>query len=206
MDDLSTEQLDEAIKREEIVRAAIEANRRGPMPYDEMTDAEEAEHGPFTSLDDVGFNQRELDPAGHLAEMNEQGTCPVCGFDPVKEEKPVPTIQEFAPYIEQALSAIRDRCHVAGARYGEDVLFVLGEDGAVSQAYTKAARILWSWKQGHSRHSRKDSWLDLAGYAILEMARELYATGMDPRHNETEEAEQRFELPFTTPSALKRQN
>lgn len=69
---------------------------------------------------------------------------------------------------------IQRRLAKGGAEYGEDVLFLLGEGGAVSMAVTKAMRILWSFRKDLPAGTRTDSWLDIAGYAILEMARFRY--------------------------------
>ena len=108
-------------------------------------------------------------------------------FDAIKNEQPntdnrrvIPTPDEFLPYIEGALRAVLARLTHAGEAYGEEVLFLLDEVGAVSQCFTKASRALWSLKQGQPPEKRKDSWMDLAGYAILEMARIAYASGMEP--------------------------
>lgn len=91
----------------------------------------------------------------------------------------VPSIEEFMPFIQEALNAVMARLHVAGFKYGEDVLFELEEQGAVTWVYTKAARLLWSFNDGQTREGRQDSYLDLAGYAILEMARHAYENGLE---------------------------
>lgn len=96
---------------------------------------------------------------------------------PPKNDNPIPTPLEFLPFIDKALAALRERLRVGGKKYGEEVLFSLGEIGAVSLTYTKAARALWSLQQGHPAQERKDTWLDLAGYAVLEMARNAYESG-----------------------------
>jgi hypothetical protein len=89
----------------------------------------------------------------------------------------IPTIDEFLPYIESVLRAVHTRLLAGGIKYGEDVLFEMAESGAVTWCYTKAARIKWSKDQGLPISERKDSYLDLAGYAVLEMARQAYLNG-----------------------------
>ena len=92
----------------------------------------------------------------------------------------IPTPTEFVPYIEASLQAVLARLTFAGEEYGEEVLFLLDQMGAVSQCFTKASRLLWSFKKGQSPEKRKDGWMDLAGYAILEMARYAYTNGNNP--------------------------
>lgn len=92
----------------------------------------------------------------------------------------IPSPQEFFAFIEGALNAVHHRLRVAGQDYGEEVLFLLGEWGAVSQCFTKASRLLWSKRQAKPPIHRKDSWLDLAGWAVLEIARQAYIKGLRP--------------------------
>jgi len=60
--------------------------------------------------------------------------------------------------------------HKRGETYGEDVLALLGETGMVTLAVTKVMRLLWGYTHGQPFETRRDSWLDLAGYAILSLA------------------------------------
>ena len=76
------------------------------------------------------------------------------------------------------LNAYKDdlfyRLQRGGSEYGEDVLFRLGEAGAIVWVVSKAMRLLWSFEKGLSPDTRSDSWLDIAGYGILEAARQAY--------------------------------
>jgi len=92
----------------------------------------------------------------------------------------IPTPEDFVPSIDAALAAIRERLLAAGEAYGESVLFELEEVGPVTLCFTKASRALWSFKQGKPPEHRKDTWLDLAGYAILEIARQAYISNEQP--------------------------
>ena len=93
----------------------------------------------------------------------------------LKEQLPeVPSPDGFLPFIDLAIGEIRARLIKAGNDYGEQVLFNISEYGAVALCYTKASRILWSFNQEKPSRERWDSFLDLAGYAILEMARQQY--------------------------------
>ena len=94
-------------------------------------------------------------------------------------EMNIPNPEAFLLYIRWALEKIEERLTRAGKEYGEEVLFLLGEMGAVSLTYTKASRALWSYKRGYPPEKREDTWLDLAGYAILEMARREWENNHD---------------------------
>lgn len=100
--------------------------------------------------------------------------------DPGQDHLIIPSPEIFQAWIDGACRAVAERLAAGGARYGEQVLFGLGETGAVAQCYTKAARALWSFQQGHDETERDDTWLDLAGYAVLEIARKAYERGMSP--------------------------
>lgn len=91
-----------------------------------------------------------------------------------------PTPEEFLPFVDGACDAVLQRLRVGGKRYGENVLFELGEMGAVAQCYTKAARALWSHQSGFHEVHRDDTWLDLAGFAVLEIARKAYVRNLHP--------------------------
>ena len=86
----------------------------------------------------------------------------------------IPEPAEFMNYVDRSVDALFSRIQKAGDSYGEDVLFNLGEMGAVTFVYAKAARLLWSFEHKQPASRRQDSWMDIAGYAILEMARQLY--------------------------------
>lgn len=61
-----------------------------------------------------------------------------------------------------------------GKKYGEDVLFILGEPGFVVMAMSKMLRLFWSFQQGLEPAERRDSWIDLVGYGVLCLAYEQY--------------------------------
>jgi hypothetical protein len=113
------------------------------------------------------------------------GTLCAAALETVKQiveynSRMIPSPEEFLPFISAALTAVHARLEYAGQNYGEEVLFLLDEIGAVSQCFTKASRLLWSYKKQQPPEKRKDGWMDLAGYAILEMARYAYNRGLDP--------------------------
>ena len=87
---------------------------------------------------------------------------------------PTPSPDDFMAWIDSALKASRMRLEIGGQQYGEDVLFALGEPGAIVNIYQKAARLLFAMKEGHVSKVRRDSYLDLAGFALLELARQAY--------------------------------
>lgn len=94
-------------------------------------------------------------------------------------EKDVPTPESFMLYVQAVTQAVYNRLVEGGDRYGEEVLFALGETGAVVNCYQKSARALWSYRTGQIEKARDDTWLDLAGYAVLEIARKAWERGMD---------------------------
>lgn len=96
------------------------------------------------------------------------------------KRRDIPTPAEFLPFIRGALEAVYKRLDAAGGEYGEEVIFLLNEWGAVTLCFTKASRLLWSKKKDKPQSSRRDSFLDLAGYAILEIARQAYVEGIEP--------------------------
>jgi hypothetical protein len=94
--------------------------------------------------------------------------------------RPTPSPEAFMPFVQAACDAVLQRLRLGGKRYGESVLFELGEMGAVAQCYTKAARALWSHQSGFREQHRDDTWLDLAGFAVLEIARKAHARNLHP--------------------------
>jgi hypothetical protein len=54
-----------------------------------------------------------------------------------------------------------------GSAYGEDFPFILGEEGIYYLALTKLIRTKWALDNGLNT---REHWLDLAGYAVLQMA------------------------------------
>jgi hypothetical protein len=107
--------------------------------------------------------------------------------DALKDLPEIPSPDEFLPFIELAIDSIKARLIKAGQDYGEQVLFNLAEFGAVSLCYTKASRMLWSFKKGNPQEDREDSFLDLAGYAILEMARQRYIRERENEYGSVDE-------------------
>lgn len=81
--------------------------------------------------------------------------------------------------VQQQLAYVADRVeatlHRRGHQYGEDVLFMMGEPGILMMLVMKALRMLWSMQDGAPSDAREDGYLDLAGYAVLQMAMARYA-------------------------------
>lgn len=86
----------------------------------------------------------------------------------------IPSPEEFAEYIKHAAQVVVNRLLNAGTEYGEEVLFTSGQAGAVILCYTKSARALYSFKRYPAVKVKDDTFLDLAGYAVLELARRDY--------------------------------
>jgi hypothetical protein len=103
-----------------------------------------------------------------------------CSTDYLPEEETmttalaIPTIEEFMPHIEATMEELKKRLQAGGEEYGEEVIIVAGEMGAVSLCLHKTMRAKHKHETGQSLHQSMDTWLDLAGYAILELARRSY--------------------------------
>ncbi len=86
------------------------------------------------------------------------------------------------PTKEAINITVRDLYLLLGQRgrvYGEDVLALLGETGFLVMAVTKVMRILWGYEHDQPAQEREESWIDLAGYAILCVAMRRYQNGTD---------------------------
>ena len=76
-------------------------------------------------------------------------------------------LAECAHQVSLLLRTLSER----GGDYGALVIDLMGEDGAAVMTTTKAIRNYYAWKAGIARVYREDHYHDLAGYAILELAR-----------------------------------
>ena len=107
----------------------------------------------------------------------------ILGRVKVQEEGEVdyPEVEEFIPYIRAALmGAMRHTTEVSvelgdiletrGQAYGERVIAVMAERGIAEFVKVKVIRLLGSMEEGNVEFSRHDSWMDIAGYCILEIA------------------------------------
>lgn len=100
----------------------------------------------------------------------------------VQMERAMGELKITSPYLsrtmsEQIVTVTQDVLRTLeerGEEYGEDLLFLTGEDGILTLTIWKAMRMLWSRHAGHDYTSRKDSWRDIIGYGILAMAMEQY--------------------------------
>lgn len=68
-----------------------------------------------------------------------------------------------------------------GKSYGEEVLVVMGEQGIAEMAKVKIYRMLAAIAEGTGSASttRRDSWLDMAGYALLALALDEWERSLD---------------------------
>lgn len=66
-----------------------------------------------------------------------------------------------------------------GDQYGSDYWFQIGELGLLYQTLTKILRLKFSIENGDNFSDRQDSWVDLAGYAVLALAADNYKEMMN---------------------------
>lgn len=83
---------------------------------------------------------------------------------------PHPSVDELMIEIDPLLGNLRHTLFMRGNQYGEEVLAVMGEQGIAELVNVKIWRVLGSLKSSDPACVRQDSWLDLAGYAILALA------------------------------------
>lgn len=76
--------------------------------------------------------------------------------------------------IDFALKDVLETLHQRGQEYGEDLLFLTGEEGILLMVVWKALRMLYSMKTGLPYYTRRDGWRDLAGYAVIAPAMMAY--------------------------------
>ena len=91
-----------------------------------------------------------------------------------------PTVEAFDPYIVQQMTELLATLRERGAAYGEKVLFERGEAGIFEQIATKLERVSGSIDRDLAFSTRSDSWLDIAGYAILVLAMKDWDGYLDP--------------------------
>lgn len=86
---------------------------------------------------------------------------------------PPPAQEIFRLMIEEGhdIAAIIEE---RGIAYGEESIFLLGEEGVLMMVLAKMFRMLHGYRSGRPFEHREDSWVDLAGYAILALAMENY--------------------------------
>lgn len=101
--------------------------------------------------------------------------------DIVEDGTPHPSVDDFMEFVRSALlGGIERSVGVAmelegvleqrGRDYGEEVLVVMGESGIAEFVKVKVWRLLGGIQEGNPPGSRRDSWVDIAGYAILQLA------------------------------------
>lgn len=73
---------------------------------------------------------------------------------------------------EELLQIVRER----GRAYGEEAILAMGEAGMVGMIVAKVMRLMWSHRGGMQFMSRRDSYIDLAGYCLLTIALDQYIT------------------------------
>lgn len=92
-----------------------------------------------------------------------------------------PSVEEFIGFIRQALMEAMSRVPAIvgdledilvqrGRDYGEEVLVVMGESGIAEFVKVKVWRLQGSIQEQRPENSRRDSWVDIAGYAVLQLA------------------------------------
>lgn len=82
---------------------------------------------------------------------------------------------------ETVAANLHDVIAERGKQYGEDVLMALGEQAIILFIFAKFMRLFWHWTNGHPFGGRRDSWMDIAGYAVLALAINEY---MEDNHGE----------------------
>jgi adenylosuccinate synthase len=82
-----------------------------------------------------------------------------------------PTVDEVMTSVRHTVNErILPLLEQRGRQYGEDVLVEMGETGLVTMLLVKLMRLRWSVENSKPKSERQDSWLDLAGYALLAAA------------------------------------
>jgi len=76
--------------------------------------------------------------------------------------------------LDEEAQLILDTVSVRGRTYGESVLMAMGEQGILTMTITKIMRILWSFNEELPVRDRMDSYLDIAGYALLMLSLSSY--------------------------------
>lgn len=92
-----------------------------------------------------------------------------------------PSVEDFMIFIQRALleasarvpSIVADLESILiqrGRDYGEEVLVVMGESGIAEFVKVKVWRLQGSIQEQRPEATRRDSWIDIAGYAVLQLA------------------------------------
>lgn len=71
---------------------------------------------------------------------------------------------------EELLKIVAER----GRAYGEESILAMGEAGMIGMIMAKVMRLMWSHRGGIVFQSRRDSYIDLAGYCLLTVALDEY--------------------------------
>jgi hypothetical protein len=86
-----------------------------------------------------------------------------------------PTVDEVLDRVRPLLLDLERVLEERGRVYGEDVLVEMGEAGIATLCLIKVRRLMGNIESGFGTTvQRWDSWMDLAGYAILAMALERW--------------------------------
>lgn len=94
----------------------------------------------------------------------------------VKHEETVlyPNVEDIMEYVRTHTEEVIDTLQTRGEQYGEQTLVELGEEGIARMIRMKALRAIYSINQRNDYRTRTDSWIDIAGYALLAIALEQW--------------------------------
>lgn len=73
---------------------------------------------------------------------------------------------------KELLQIVRER----GKQYGEEAILAMGEAGLIGMIVSKVMRLMWSHRGGAQFLSRRDSYIDLAGYCLLTISLDQFIT------------------------------
>ena len=76
-----------------------------------------------------------------------------------------------------------------GRAYGEESILAMGEAGMISMIMAKVMRLMWSHRGGAQFQSRRDSYIDLAGYCLLTIALDQFITEESGKEEKTNDVE-----------------
>jgi hypothetical protein len=91
-----------------------------------------------------------------------------------EEQAEYPAVEDIMEYVFAHAQEVIDILHERGKQYGEQTLVELGEEGVARMIRMKALRAIHSINQDDRYTARRDSWIDIAGYALLAIALEQW--------------------------------
>lgn len=86
---------------------------------------------------------------------------------------------------EELLKIVAER----GRAYGEESILAMGEAGMIGMIMAKVMRLMWSHRGGIQFQTRRDSYIDLAGYCLLTIALDQYITEESGKEEKTNNVE-----------------